>query len=370
MWVRALRLGIVRSNAGPLGRAYLGLHRGVTRVMTWTLLARFPAAIESVLLRGSLTMGLFVPGLSDIDLFVVLHDHVGPEEHERIKELYRRTAAWLRVLDPYPWVLRWGEVAKLHGENPSLRFRVLEGRQVFESVYGPNRLGELPEPTPLEVELAHLSDLKSRLTYFNAFCLTRTFTDELEARRREYMLFKLTLDLARVALFLSTGESLFHRLEVMRRLVDAKPGNGVLAQLGQDDVLRAFVLHTARFRMRRSFCPTGGVALEDLEARVLRVCVDLLAEFHARPSIRDCAAVAEEQQHFYGEGRFLPAGHLVRRIASGSLADYRALKQQVLEGNDIELDTVLEAKGLLLNLSNADPRLGNCTVVAWRERQA
>lgn len=366
MWVRALRLGIVRSNAGPLGRFYEALHRGATRAMTRTLRARFPAAIESVLLRGSLTMGLFVPGLSDIDLFVVLHDHVDPEEHEQVKELYRRTATWLRVLDPYPWVLRWCEVAKLYAENPSLRFRVLEGRQVFESLYGPNRLGELPAPTPLEEELAHLSDLKSRLTYFNAFCLTRTFTDELEARRREYMLFKLTLDLSRIALFLSTGRSLFHRMQVMHEFVDARPAGSQFATLARDEVLRDFVVHTARYRLRRSFC-VDGIALEDLEGRVLRACVAVLTEFHARPSIRHCPAVTQEQEHFYDAERFLPTGHRVRRIAGDSLRDYRALKQQVLAGNDIELDTVLEVNGLLVNLSNADPRLGNCTVVAQRE---
>jgi hypothetical protein len=340
-------------------------HRGAARVLTAALRARFPAAIESVLLRGSLTMGLSVPGLSDIDLFVILRDEVGPEEHLRIKDLYGRTAAWLRVLDPHPWVLRWCEVEKLYRENPSLRFRVMEGRQVFESLYGANRLRQLPAPAPLEAALAQLSDLKSRLTYFNAFCLTRTFTDELEARRKEYMLFKLTLDLARIALFLSSGESVFHRAEILRRLTEAETGGSSFRGLESDEAWRDFIVHTARFRLRRSFCRIRGVALEILEEKVLRSCLDLLAAFHRRPSIRECPDLALEPEHFYAGDRFLPADHAVRFVSSESLADYPALKERVLAGNDEGLDTVLQTSGLWINLSNADPRLGNCTVV-WQ----
>lgn len=366
--LRALRLGIVRSNVGPLAHAYAAAYRLAARLLAAALTARFPAAIESVLLRGSLTTELFVPALSDIDLFVVLRDQVAPAEHERVRDFYCRTARWLLLLDPYPWVLRWCDVEKLYRENPSLRFRALEGRESFECLHGANRLGDLPWPSPLEVELAHLSDLKSRLTYFNAFCLIRTCADELERRRREYMLFKLTLDMARLALFLSTGESIFDRGEILRRLTSAQGSESTFRPIGRDPVLSQLVLHTARYRLRRPFCGRE-FGLEALEERVLRAALQMLADFHARPSIRACADLAVEPEHFYASDRFLPSGHAVRFVAAETMADYRDLKARVLAGNDEGIDTVLQTDGLWINLSNSDPRLGNCTVV-WRRGSA
>jgi hypothetical protein len=268
------------------------------------------------------------------------------------------------VLDPHPWVLRWSEIEKLYRENPSLRFRVLEGCEAFEQIYGANRLLDLPAPTPIEVALAQLFDLKSRLTYLNMFCLTRTFTDQLEARRKEYLLFKLTVELARIALFLSSGIVIFRRREVLRRFVSAALGKGEFLVLGDDLLLHDFVVHTARFRLRRPFCHQDGVLLDLVEEKVLRAALGFLRLFYARSEIRGHPAIANEYEHFYAGAHFLPTGHTFRRVPEGSLEDYPRLKQGVINGNTAGIDTVLEMGDLLINLSNGDPRLGNCTVVA------
>ncbi len=363
MWLRALRLAIVRSNVGPLSTIYRWCYRGIAWGLVGALRVCFPGAFESISLRGSLAMGLLVPAVSDIDLFIVLRDPVDPEEHERINRFYRWAARWLPILDPHPWILRWCDVGKLYEENPSVRFRVLEGKEAFETVFGTERFAELPESAPADIALAQLVDLKSRLTYFNAFCLTDTYTDELEARRKEYMLFKLTVEIARVAIFLHDGELLFRRLEIIRRFTTPDAVE-MFRDLRDDAVLREFVTHTARYRLRRPFCRASGISLDALEERLLRVFVGLFPVVYSRAEIRDREDVATEYGHFYGDERFLPTGHEVRRISTANLNDYGSLKREILEWSTRGVDTVLETEGLLLNLSNADPQLGNCTVVA------
>lgn len=357
-FVRALRLALLRSNRGPLNAIYRSLYRGAAAAVVSLLRLRFPAHLEAVFLRGSLAMDVLVPALSDIDLFFILRDSVSPEEHERLKVFYRRLASLAPVLDPHPWILRWSEVMKLYRENPSLRFRLMEGRQAFERVYGVDRLAELPEPAPADTALAQLFDLKTRLTYFNAFCLTRGFSDELESRRKEYMLFKLTVELARIDLFRSQGVSIFQRREIIRRIL------AVPQSLDGDEVLRQFVAHTIRFRLRRSFFGARAIVADVVEERVLRWCLRLLRELYARGDIRGCPEVTAEHAHFYDGARFLPTGHPVRRVAETALADYVGLKQQVLESNAAGIDLVLEYDGVLINLGNADAALGHCTVVA------
>ena len=368
MPVRALRLAVLRSNVWPVSRTYGALYRVVAWAVVRSMRARFPAALEAVFLRGSLAMGLLVPAVSDIDLFFVLRDGVTPEEHERLRVFYRRLASAFPILEPHPWMLRWFEVCKLYDENPSLRFRVIEGRQAFQCVYGRDRLAELPESGPDEIAVAQLFDLKSRLTYFNAFCLTRTFRDELEARRKEYLLFKLTLELARIALFLSTGVSMFQRRAIVDRFLAGEVGRPDFLEVGSAPRLREFVAYTTRVRLRRSYCRARGVPLDVLEGTLLPLCVSLLDRFYARPDIRRCPDVAAEYEHFYAGAIFLPTGHPVQEVPETALGDYARLKRRVLAGHGAGIDTVLRYRGVLVNLSNTDARLGNCTVVALPER--
>lgn len=355
--VRALRLAVLRSNHWPLSRIYEALYRGMATAVIALLRRRFPAHIEAAFLRGSLAMDVLVPALSDIDLFLVLNDGVSPEEHERLNVFYRRLAALAPVLDPHPWILRWCEVIKLQRENPSLRFRLMEGRHAFERLYGSDRLAELPEPSTAEAAVAQLFDLKTRVTYFNAFCLTRGFSDELEARRKEYMLFKLTVELARITLFLTEDIAVFRRSEIIRRILADR-------DLCADEILRRLVAHTARFRLRRSFCEAEAIAADSVEERVLKWCLRLLSQFYARDDIRTCPEVTVEHSHFYDDMLFLPTRRPLRLVSEAALADYAGLKRQVIEANAAGADLVLEYDGLLINLGNADAGLGHCTVVA------
>jgi len=358
-----LRLALIASNVGPLTAGYRALYRLAALGGVAFLRRRFPVHFESVFLRGSTAADLFVPGVSDIDLFFILRDTVSPEEHEHVQVCYRQLAARLPVFDPYPWMLRWAEVQKLYRENPSLRFRVLEGRSAWKRMWGRDRFAELPPASAQAVAVAQLFDLKSRLTYFNQFFLVRADTDTLDRRRGEYQLFKLVLDLVRVTRFLSTGVSIFKREELIRYLCTGGAGPEQWLHLGDDQLLRDFVAHSRQFKLRWSFFATGRCTAADMEARLLRLCLDLLATLYARPEIVTATDLAVEHEHFYEDNRFLPTGHVVERVSEEALASYGRLKARVLAGNAAGLDTVLDYKGLLVNLSNADPRLGNCTVV-------
>ena len=358
-----LRLALIASNVGPLAAGYRLLYRLTALAAVALLRLRFPARFESVFLRGSLVSSPFVPAVSDIDLFFILRDTVSPKDHERAQMCYRRLAARLPVLDPYPWMLRWADVQKLYRENPSLRFRVLEGRSAWEHVWGRNRLADLPPASAQDVAVSHLFDLKSRLTYFSQFFLTRADTDALERRQGEYQLFKLVVDLVRITLLLSSGVSIFAREELIRHLRSGGVGPERWLHLGDDRLLSDFVAYSCAWKLRRSFFDTGRCTAADMESRLLRLCLDMLVAFYARSELVSAADLAAEHEHFYRDGRFLPSGHVVERVREDALASYAQLKARVLAGNAAGVDTVLDYNGLLVNLSNTDPRLGNCTVV-------
>jgi hypothetical protein len=205
--------------------------------------------------------------------------------------------------------------------------------------------------------------LKSRLTYFNMFCLTHGFSDELEARRKEYLLYKLTIDLARIGLFVATDRAIFQRRQVMQSFLRGDVGLECDLGIGDDRLLRRFVDHTVRFRLRRSFFSASSVPVDQLEARLLRAGLELCARFFQRDDIRSDAELAREHEYFYAGQRFLPSDHPVQQVSEAQVADYALLKAQVLAGNRAGVDTVLRYGHLLVNLSNGNPALGNCTVV-------
>jgi hypothetical protein len=301
-----------------------------------------------------------------VDLFVVLHDEVGSDGHEAMRQAYAHLAAWCPLLDPHPWLLRWRDVGALYRENPSFRFRVFEGRQAFRTIYGTPRLGSLPALSRPETALAHLFDLKSRLTYFNAVCLPAG-ADAFETCRAEHMLFKLTLDFVRLAHTRGGGPDLFDREEVCRQYVEGTLGLETVLGIDDDTLLRQFVAFVGEHRLRRSFFRKAGVDRDVLESRLLRACLDLCVAFWAHEDLRACDLLSVEHEHFYANGRFRPTGHPVRELPVGSLDDYAQLRRTVADGRAGGWHAVVRYRGLLVNLSHRDPGLGHCSVVAWPE---
>jgi hypothetical protein len=366
--IRTLRLALVRSNVGPARVMYAACYRAAAQAAVVLLRMRWPGGVSCVCLRGSASSHVLVPGVSDVDLFVVLRDEVGVDGHEAIQRWYARLAAICPLLDPHPWLLRWHDVETLYRENPSFRFRVFEGQQAFRTLYGTSRLGGLPALSRTETLLAHVFDLKSKLTYFNAFCLHDT-DDALDEVRAEYMLFKLTLDFVRLAQTFGGGPDQFDRAVLCRQYVDGtlhlEKGLGI----GDDAPLREFVAFVERNRLRRRFFRVSGGSRDRIEARVLRAGLELCVACWAHEDLGACDLLAVEHEHFYADGRFTPTDHPVRELPSDCLDDLAGVRQTIAEARAGGWHAVVPYKGLRVNLSHRTPGLGHCSVVSWPEQR-
>ena len=97
-----LRAAAVRSGRGSLGGAWLAAHRAVARtVFAWLR----PPPGSALYAQGSFGEGEPVPGLSDLDLFVVVPDDDAPGERHRTLR-----ARWKRAARRLPWLARHVDV--------------------------------------------------------------------------------------------------------------------------------------------------------------------------------------------------------------------------------------------------------------------
>ncbi len=346
---------------GPLGGLYGSIYRRVASATIAAIERAFPGCVESVYSRGSGADGRVVPGISDVDLFFVLSDTVDADTHEAIQVRYRDLAARWPILDDRPWILRSSQVATLYRENPSLRFRVLETRAAGRPVHGSDPLASLPPASRDELALSLLFDVKTRLAYFSAFCLVERPDDGLEARREEYLLYKLTLDLVRASLFLERGDAVFRRDELRSRFRDPSCAPDLSTSAWWE--LRALLERTRRSRLRRTFA--RGERAEDLRSVLLAWTIALAERFYALPEIRSAALLANEAEQFYGDGVFRPTGRRVVWLAAPDVASssFATLREKVGAANASGRDAVVARGDLWINLSNADPGIGHCSVV-------
>lgn len=351
----------MQTNLGPLVAAYRGLYRGMAGIAVGMLRRHAPDAIETVYLRGS-AADAPVPGISDVDLFFVLRDDVDPIRHEAFKQAYRRLARACPVLDGAPWILRHADVATLFRSNPSLRFRVLETHASALRVLGPDALGGLPKPSEEELALALLFDLKTRFAYFSGFCLAEGLDDALEARRREHLRYKLSLDLTRAVLFLSDREVVFQRDALAGRLAESGFRSAAGLDPSEHREIATFVAHSRRFRLRRRFA-RNQAADNHLSGVLLRWALDLTQRFYAVPGLRTSELLREEADHVYHGDVFVPTGRPVVELPETLLADFPALRTEVRRATAGKRDGVLSYDSLRVNLSNVDPSIGHCSVV-------
>lgn len=319
----------------------------------------FPGCIESVYVRGSGADGRVVPAISDVDLFFVLRDSVDADTHEAIQVRYRELAARWPILDGRPWILRSSQVATLYRENPSLRFRVLETRAAGRPIHGRDPLASLPPASRGELALSLLFDVKTRLAYFSAFCLAEGADDGLEARREEYLLYKLTLDLLRASLFLERGDAIFPRGELGSRFLDRSCAPDLTTSAWWE--LRALLERTRRSRLRRPFA--RGARADGLRSMLLAWAIALAERFYALPEIRTGTLLANEADQFYGDGVFRPTGRRVVWLAASDVASFATLRAKVRAANASGRDAVVARGDLWINLSNADPGIGHCSIV-------
>lgn len=310
-------------------------------------------------MRGSGADGRVVPGISDVDLFFVLRDAVDADTHEAIQVRYRELAARWPILDDRPWILRASQVATLYRENPSLRFRVLETRTAGRPIHGSDPLASLPPASRGELALSLLFDVKTRLAYFSAFCLAQGYDDGLAARREEYLLYKLTLDLVRASVFLACGDAVFRRDELASRFRERSCAPDLTMSAWWE--LRALLERTRRTRLRRLFA--RGERADGLRSILLAWAIALAQRFYALPEIRTAPLLANEAEQFYDDGVFRPTGRRVVWLAAPDVASFATLREKVREANGRGRDAVVARGDLWINVSNADPGIGHCSIV-------
>jgi hypothetical protein len=359
--VAHLRRAMVRSNSGAARSGYEALYAVASRGVAAAMRARFPGHCEAIFLRRSLTMGFSVPGISDVDTIFLLREGIDPIRHEDMKVFYRRLARLAPILDPNPEIYRWSELLRLHAENPAFRFRLAEGRATWRRLHGADRLEQMPVGSEAQMAVAHAFDLKSRLPYFNAYCLGPPDDDWLRPIRSEYLLFKLALDAGRTEWFLTSAETLFDRAAIAAMMLSAAPSPA--RPCARDPLLRAFVAHTLRHRLRTSFFDSAGVPAEQVEEAVLRAALAVLSALYSRADVRAAPAVVAEREHFYQQGHFAPSRRGVDFAAASAIDRYPELKARVRTNEALGRETVLHYGGLLVNLSVREPSLGHCTVV-------
>ncbi len=349
-----MRLALVRSNAGPARRIYTGAYHLVAALAARILRARFPAHFDAIYLRRGLAMGFTVPGVSDVDLLFVLRPRVDAVRHEEIKVAYRRLARAFPVLDPEAEVFHWNDLLNLHAENPTFRFRLEEGRTTWRPMYGCDRRADIPHCGASSLSVAHTFDLKARLPYFSSYFFFGDERDPLLPTRREYLLFKLIVDSERTTRVRESRAPLFDRDQLALDLV---------ASTSAPPIVRSFLRHTMRYRLRRSFFGRGQSTESELALLVLRRTLSVLAEAYATPEVRDAPEVQAEREHFYGEQAFLPTGRPVVAFEGASTVTFEEWAAAVRANAARGAETVLRTDGLLVNLSLTDPALGNCSAV-------
>lgn len=351
---------MIRSGVPPLSRAYEALYDAIGSHAVRRMRRRFDAEIAAIYLRGSAAMDFRIPGLSDIDFTIVLDDAVDEERHRAVIAAWRHLAGQLPVLEASPWIMRRREFERLAHDNPGVRFRVMESRRSWKLLHGSDLLAELPEFAGALRHQALTDDLETRLTYLNGLLFLPRRDDGLELRRLEYLLYKLVLDLARI-LHDSSDAPLQGRGETRAGFLAGDLSIAQVLGTGEDTMLREFVAHTARHRLRRTWSASRAAAIL-LAGELVVLTFATLGRCYADAELMALPGVAEQAAAFYSNDRFAPTGNRFVRI-DGTTRPFAELHAEVCARLTAGIHTVVETHGLRINLANTDPALGNCTVV-------
>lgn len=138
-----LRRFVVRSSATPLVRVYRGIYRAVI-ALAGAIFRRHRSVVAIYVWRGCATDD-FTPGVSDIDLLVVLED--GSDEKAAIQGEFRRMKAFSAgLVDYYPnLVLERSALFHRFRTAAAWRYRYLDGQRSSRLLHGEDVLRALPE---------------------------------------------------------------------------------------------------------------------------------------------------------------------------------------------------------------------------------
>lgn len=360
--IRRLQVLAIRTNVPPISAAYAGLYALVSRLTVAWLRARFGDELAAVYLRGSTVIDVSVPGLSDIDLTLVLNADVGAERQEVIVDAWRRVARRVSILEESPWVLTPGEFRRLARDNPAIRYRIMEAQGSWKVVLGRDVMAGCDDYSRIQRLHAVVDDLELRLTYLNGMLFDEHPSDGLQRIHLEYTFYKLTIDLARALAFRGDGP-LLSRGAAAAGFVRADLEVEIALGCGDDQELRDFVEFTRRYRLRRSYFSGDGPSAMAMAGRLLDLTLRTLQRAYADDDLMALPSLRDQHEHFYADGHFLPTGSVARQHTRALPVDLTAFCAEVKDARRAGTHTVLVARGLWVNLANTNPALGNCTVV-------
>ncbi|MEO1992347.1 MAG: hypothetical protein ABGW78_10480 [Pirellulales bacterium] len=131
-----LRNMVVRTSFTPFLELYRGIYWAITK--TAVLLLRRHKNVKAIYLQRGYAKGEWVPGVSDIDLGVIV-ERLDQGALDAINQTYRRLARFVFVLDDQLDITDEAAL-QLRYKNPRKRFRLLEGKATWKLLYGKDYL--------------------------------------------------------------------------------------------------------------------------------------------------------------------------------------------------------------------------------------
>jgi hypothetical protein len=243
--VHALQRLVLRSAATPLRAVWVLGYRAVARAAGWLLARDVPGA--SVYLRAGAAGGELLPGMSDIDLAVVV-----PDGGERVRRRWSAALArmpWLDRLVDWPLILREQDLGAVAG-GCALTFGLEDGRAAYfgddasvdvirtlehPGLSAPTAGWRLlrgaerrPAPPPRDAQHERLAAWSEVLLWWRwAF----VFCDQPRTPRAADVCVKLISEPARAWLWLAHRERAAGRADALARLAERLPEEEPAARL-------------------------------------------------------------------------------------------------------------------------------------------
>lgn len=281
-WLRYVALVLVRSNVPPFTALYHWGYRVATHVLTWSLVRKCGPQINAIYLRRSLAMGASFPGLSDIDLLVILHDTVTAEQRHEVVAHWDWLCRFFPLLDAHHEIFTVPELDKLIRVEPLFAFRLEEGRQTWKRLYGTDIFFRFPPITGAAYVEGAWAEIKLHWIFFRQIAAAPQPASPYEQIKQTYLLYKCLLAFARAELE-AAGQPHFCRPPVLAAL----HGSDRLALFGQLEAFFDWVI-VSQFRGRPF--PLTAAFLEEcfayLRSAAQRFYLTFRAELAASPHCR------------------------------------------------------------------------------------
>ena len=213
---------VLSTSFGPFKSFYIALYR---LVLWWVAKELYKdPAIDAVYVRNGITRGEIVPGISDIDLLMILRDDVElpPDAHLDRQNLvafaqrYKLLARQLPLLDENFYIVPAARLEEEYLTAYNWRYTLMVVRQTDGLLRGRDYIGELPDmPEPIR-RGALLSHIEKRWMLFVENFLMRADSPK-DGSARSSMCYRYCCDVLRLALDFRTGEQTLKRTGVVRR---------------------------------------------------------------------------------------------------------------------------------------------------------